>query len=143
MVLSKKAEYAISIIIYIRYSTRSGGSVTSGQIYDATGIPAKYLSVILSDLQRSGILKSIRGFKGGYILAKAMREITVRDIINATARKTFRQEKNPDNLFQNFSKKIASELVSEYEQLLAKTDFETLYTRFENSISPMTPMFYI
>lgn len=144
MRLNKKIEYAIATILFIHNYVKSGtNSVTAGQIFDSTDIPKKYLTVILSDLQRYGILKSVRGFKGGYVLAKPLCNISIKDVLYATTRITFRQEDDSDNPYRNYAKRIISELINEYEKILSRNDFETLNKRFEDSLLSKPPMFYI
>lgn len=46
-------------------------------------ISEKYLSLIVIPLRSSGLIQSIRGAHGGYILAKPPEEITVQDIYGA------------------------------------------------------------
>jgi Rrf2 family protein len=143
MRINKKPEYAITIILYVYYFTRSGNSVTANQIYDATSIPKKFLTVILSELQRAQILKSIRGSNGGYTLGKNIKDISILDVIKAT--KSIKEKRNnvADNIYQNFASKIADELEGEFLKQLQLLNFESLYKRFESTLSPMTPMFYI
>lgn len=46
-------------------------------------ISEKYLSLIVIPLRSSGLIQSIRGAHGGYVLAKPPEEITVQDIYGA------------------------------------------------------------
>jgi Rrf2 family protein len=46
-------------------------------------IPQNYLEQLLGKLRRAGIVKSIRGAKGGYILARSPEEINILDILMA------------------------------------------------------------
>lgn len=46
-------------------------------------IPQNYLEQLLGKLRRAGIVKSIRGAKGGYILARSPEEIKILDILMA------------------------------------------------------------
>lgn len=43
-------------------------------------IPQNYLEQILAKLKKAGFVKSIRGSRGGYVLAKSPEEILVKDI---------------------------------------------------------------
>ncbi len=47
-------------------------------------ISKKYLEQIVPILNRAGLLKTTRGFQGGYMLAKAPSDITVGEILNVT-----------------------------------------------------------
>lgn len=143
MRFNKKTEYAIAILIYVYYSTKSGGSVTASQIHDATGIPYKYLTVILSELRRARILKANRGFRGGYMLGVEPNKITLLDITRDTSRTFLKEKSMRDNSYLNFSRTISEEIIDTYEQILKNIDFNTIFKRYEISVSPMTPMFYI
>ena len=46
-------------------------------------ISVKYLEQIFSGLRRAGLVKSIKGPQGGYLLAKSPESITVADVIYA------------------------------------------------------------
>ena len=46
-------------------------------------IPQNYLEQLLSKLRRAELVKSIRGARGGYILAKSAKEIKIVDILMA------------------------------------------------------------
>lgn len=46
-------------------------------------IPQNYLEQLLSKLRHAGLVKSIRGSKGGYLLAHDAKDILVKDIIIA------------------------------------------------------------
>lgn len=45
------------------------------------GISQNYLEQILNKLKKAGFVKSIRGSRGGYLLAKSPKEIKIKDII--------------------------------------------------------------
>ncbi len=51
------------------------------EISASADIPQNYLEQLLSKLRRAGLVKSIRGARGGYILAAPANEIKVVDIL--------------------------------------------------------------
>ena len=53
-------------------------------IATAQGIPLKFLLAIFGELKQAQLVRSRRGPDGGYLLARAPREITVADILRAT-----------------------------------------------------------
>lgn len=57
------------------------GPIPGSVIAEATGVPTKYLSKILSDLVRTGLLDSARGKSGGFSLRKPAKRIRLIDII--------------------------------------------------------------
>jgi len=58
--------------------------VQLGEIADAQNIPAKFLTVILSEMKRAGFVETMRGKEGGYWLSRAPTDITYGDIVRAT-----------------------------------------------------------
>jgi FeS assembly SUF system regulator len=79
--LSKLADYGIVIMTHL---ARPGGLQASAQeIAQATRVPQPMAQKILKALAREGLLRSQRGVKGGYELARAARLITVAQIIEA------------------------------------------------------------
>ena len=57
--------------------------VQAKHIAEKRQIPLKFLEQILIQLKNSGIVKSIRGASGGYLLAKSADDITLKDIVDA------------------------------------------------------------
>lgn len=56
------------------------GPVTVRVIAENQGIPVKYLEQLMSLLRSAGLVRSIRGAKGGYTLARDPREIKISDV---------------------------------------------------------------
>ena len=80
MKLTSRSEYALLALIYL--SRRGeGGYVPVETIADAQGIPAQFLEQILLSLKRARYVKSTKGRRGGYALAKLPKEITLAEII--------------------------------------------------------------
>jgi len=59
------------------------------EIAEQEGLPPDYVEQILLKLRRAGLVKSVRGAKGGYLLARAAQDVTVRDVIEAAEHRTF------------------------------------------------------
>ena len=47
------------------------------------GIPARFLEQILNSLKKAGLVESLRGAQGGYLLRKAPADITLAHIVEA------------------------------------------------------------
>lgn len=83
MRLSTKTRYGLRALFDIAYN--SGNLPT--QIQDISrrqSISPRYLEQIFQSLKKGGILKSKRGPRGGYFLARGIGDITVLDILTAT-----------------------------------------------------------
>jgi Rrf2 family protein len=81
MELSSKSEYALLALFELASCYDSGESLQIQQIADAQDIPKRYLEQLLASLRRGGIIKSTRGVRGGYVLAKDPRHMTVLDAL--------------------------------------------------------------
>jgi Rrf2 family protein len=57
--------------------------IQAKQIAEKRQIPLKFLEQILIQLKQSGIVRSVRGAYGGYLLAKPADDITLKDIVDA------------------------------------------------------------
>lgn len=82
MKLSTKGRYGLRAMIDLaKYSTGEPVSITS--ISDRQGISERYLEQLMGLLKKSGLVKSVRGAGGGYMLAKDLKEISVGDVLRA------------------------------------------------------------
>lgn len=78
--LSQKTRYAIRAIQHLA-DNYGHGPIQLTQIAEKQNIPAKFLTVILSELSRFGIVASQRGKDGGYWLGVPPVDITYGDLI--------------------------------------------------------------
>jgi len=83
MNISSRCEYACRAVVELARSRDTQLPVTATQIAEKRGIPEKYLVHILLTLKKAGIVNSVRGAQGGYLLAKAPEEISLGDIVRA------------------------------------------------------------
>jgi len=81
--LSQKTRYTIRALQHLADSYQQG-PVRLDAIAAAQNIPRKFLTVILSEMAREGIVVSHRGRSGGYELALAPVDIRYGDIIRLT-----------------------------------------------------------
>ncbi len=49
-----------------------------------TGVPEQYLEQLLGNLRRGGLVNTVRGAQGGYMLSREPEEITIREILDLT-----------------------------------------------------------
>ena len=76
-----KVDYAIRAMAEL--AGAEGGPVKAEQIADAQGVPARFLSGILTDLRRARLVTSQRGPDGGFVLARPAATISLADIFRA------------------------------------------------------------
>ncbi len=79
--LSQTVEYALRAAVHL--ADYAPGARTTQQIAEATKVPQAYLSKILQQLNRGGLVRSQRGTGGGVALARPRAQITVLDVVNA------------------------------------------------------------
>lgn len=78
--LPRKTLYALEAVVDIAYNARPD-PVQSKDITRRQGIPHRYLEQVLQHLVRNGVLRGVRGPRGGYRLARERRRITVAEIV--------------------------------------------------------------
>lgn len=83
MKVSTKGRYALRLMVDIA-EHNSGKFITLKDISARQKISVKYLEQIITQLSKSGLLKSVRGPQGGYKLAQEPKAYTVGDILRAT-----------------------------------------------------------
>ena len=82
MKLSTKGRYGLRAMIDLaRYSEEEPVSISS--IASRQDISERYLEQLVGLLRKAGLVQSIRGATGGYVLAKGAKEISVGDVLRA------------------------------------------------------------
>lgn len=81
MPISQTAEYALRAIVCL--ADDSGRAQTTQEIASVTKIPADYLSKIMQNLRRAGLVFARRGVNGGFVLSESPTTISVLKVINA------------------------------------------------------------
>lgn len=78
--LSQRTRYALRSLLMLA-EERSGGPIQIAQIADKQRVPRKFLELILLDLKKVGMVDSIRGRAGGYMLAREPDQITFGEVV--------------------------------------------------------------
>jgi Rrf2 family protein len=81
--ISTKGRYALRMMIDLA-EHKDEGFITLKDIAERQNISKKYLEQIVPLLNKSNILKTNRGYQGGYMLAQSPDKFTVWDILNFT-----------------------------------------------------------
>lgn len=80
LLIPPKLTHIIEAVLYI--ALQPGASPVNGKLLASMqGIPPRYLEPMLQQLVHGDILRSIRGPRGGYLLSRERRKITLGDII--------------------------------------------------------------
>ncbi len=82
MELSLKCEYAILALLELASHFAAAQPLQSRQIASQRNIPDRYLEHLLATLRRNGLVRSQRGSRGGYLLAREPWSISILDIIH-------------------------------------------------------------
>ena len=80
MRLSTRSEYGLRAIAALA-KTHDGQPVPLREIASSETISEQYLEQIFVDLRRGGFVRSVRGAKGGYLLARQPEEISVGEVL--------------------------------------------------------------
>jgi len=83
MKVSSRVDYALSCLIVIASEYKSQKPVPVKIIAEREHIEVDYVEQLLIIMKRAGILKSVRGVKGGYLLADSPETVTAYDVIKA------------------------------------------------------------
>lgn len=80
MKISTKGRYGLTVVVVLgaKYGT---GPIPLRQIAEEQNLSEAYLEQLIPPLRNQGIVKSVRGAYGGYMLAKRPEEITSGDVI--------------------------------------------------------------
>ncbi|MGB0580068.1 MAG: RrF2 family transcriptional regulator [Limisphaerales bacterium] len=89
MKLTVKSDYAARAVLELARSAESSQAVRADSLAKAAGVSANYLVQILIELKSRGIVKSVRGKEGGYLLAKKPAEITLGDVLRCVHGEVF------------------------------------------------------
>jgi len=81
MKLSKTSEYSLRVLSYMVNSDMQ--VFTAKYLIEELKVPDKYLRRLMTDMSKSGFIKSLQGREGGYVFAKNVNTIFISDVIEA------------------------------------------------------------
>ncbi|MGA2865549.1 MAG: Rrf2 family transcriptional regulator [Verrucomicrobiota bacterium] len=83
MKLPVKSDYAARAVLGLARHDVAGTALRAEDLAAEQGVPANYLVQILIELKAQGIVRSLRGKEGGYLLARSPAQITLGDVLRA------------------------------------------------------------
>jgi Rrf2 family protein len=85
MFRNKASVYAVLAVAEVAKRRKAGATagIQAGEIAETYGLPTAYAAKVMSQLARSRILRSDRGPRGGFQLARAAEDITLLEVIEA------------------------------------------------------------
>jgi Rrf2 family protein len=111
MLLSRRSLLAIAAVVDIAVHARPM-PVAAKLMAERHKLPPRHLETLLQALVRAGILKSVRGPRGGYELAKERRRISAGEIVRA-AMAAASDESLPPEPESQLVEKVVGPLVEE------------------------------
>lgn len=82
MRLTARSEYGLLALIDL--GCRFGaGPVSAREVSERQGIPLKFLEQLLSALRKAGLVSALRGARGGFVLAREPKAISVLEVVEA------------------------------------------------------------
>jgi Rrf2 family transcriptional regulator, cysteine metabolism repressor len=78
--ITTKSPYALSALVEL-HRQGTAGPVPIAELARRREIPVQFLEQLFATLRRAGILRSQRGVKGGYTLARPAGEVTVLELV--------------------------------------------------------------
>lgn len=82
MLLSRKGVLAVAAVIDVALNSREK-PVSAKALADRHGLPPRHLEPVLQALVHDGILRGVRGPRGGYELGRDPQQITAAEILRA------------------------------------------------------------
>lgn len=82
MRLSARSEYGLLALVDLA-SAPAGAPVAARELAAGRGIPPAFLEQLLADLRRAGIIRSVRGARGGFTLARDASTVTALEVVEA------------------------------------------------------------
>ena len=98
--LSGKGVLAIAAVIDVALQMQ-GRPISAKTLASRHGLPPRHLESVLQALVRDGILKGIRGPRGGYELARERRLVSANDILRAAGSVEDTDERPADSQLVN------------------------------------------
>jgi Rrf2 family protein len=119
--LSRKTLLALEAVIDIAFNARPE-PVQAKEITARQGVPQRYLEQVMQQLVRAGILKGVRGPRGGYRLARERRRISVGDVVRVAESIEDAEEEKAEARSDLGQRIVAPFVQTLQEELMARLD---------------------
>jgi Rrf2 family protein len=143
MKISTKGRYGLKAMMDLAIYSY-GEPLNLKSIAERQNVSEKYLEHIFSALKKAGLIKSIKGTQGGYILAQAPADATVGNVIRALEGDlSVAEEGDADILEQCINQNVYEKIDNGINQLLDSITLEDLQQEYNKMNTDMDYMFYI
>ena len=82
MEITRRTDYGIRLLLEL--ARAGGGPVSVRELAEQQSVPYAFARAVQRDLSAAGLITTVRGAKGGAVLAREPREITLLDAVSAT-----------------------------------------------------------
>jgi Rrf2 family transcriptional regulator, iron-sulfur cluster assembly transcription factor len=131
--LPRKGLLAIAAVVDVALQT-VGRPISAKTLATRHGLPPRHLESVLQSLVRDGILKGIRGPRGGYELARERHRVTVNDILHAIGRANGVAEEPGSELMSKVVIPVLSVAEQEFGMALSRINLEDM-TRYAERLN--------
>ncbi len=130
MRITQWGEYGVLCMVLLSKAEGGAPPIQASEIASSLSIALDYTQQILQRLRRGALIKTTRGPAGGYSLARAAQEITLRDILAASEGATFEVicERRP----------LAGNCALADKNCFLKAIWQNLRTHIDNYLSQLT-----
>ncbi|MFZ5351669.1 MAG: RrF2 family transcriptional regulator [Bacillota bacterium] len=148
MKISTKGRYGLRAILDLAIYSR-GEHMPLKNIAERQSISESYLEQVFAMLKKAGLVSSIKGSQGGYVLAKEAVEITVGDILRAMEGElTVTDKKHEADSCKNrlevcITNEVWNKMDLAVNSLIDKITLEDLLEEYSNLSSEDAYMFFI
>jgi Rrf2 family protein len=94
MRISAKGRYALASVIHMAKEYQKDEPITLISISEKLGISKIYLEQVFALLKRGGLVTSVKGAQGGYLLTPMPRKVTAYDVLSAVENSLFESTEN-------------------------------------------------
>ena len=144
MELSCKSEYALLALLELTTHFAQGEPLQIRQIAARQSIPDRYLEQLLATLRRGGLVRSQRGARGGYYLAREPWQITLLEALECIEgnNQTTPIEEQPKTIESAIVRQIWSEARRSAQSTLQNYTLQDL-RELRDAQQPTNLMYYI
>ena len=137
MKISTKGRYGLRALVELT-ACSSGQAVPLLRLTENQKLSQNYLEQVFQTLRKAGIVTSIKGMNGGYFLARAPEEITVREVLEDRD-----VSKQPDALQTAIEELVWDEIDRKINTFLESRTLAQLAEEYQNKKDMEAGMYYI
>lgn len=140
MKISTKGRYALRLMLDLAINY-TGEYISIKSIAARQDISEKYLEQIITQLNRAGYVRSVRGAQGGYMLAKSPSEYTVGMILRlmegSLAPVSCAEEESCDRMSGCVTQEVWQKIQKAVEDVVDHITLADLVTRYQEKTEPI------